>query len=407
MTTNTDSINSTVSRRKILAAAAAVASLAIVKPSAVHGAEANSKIRLGLIGCGGRGSWIADLFRAHGGYEIVSAADYFDNRVNAFGDKFNIDPSRRFTTLSCYKQLLETDVDAVAIESPPYFHPEQAAAAVDAGKHVYCAKPIAVDVPGVRSVEASGKKASEKNLAFLVDFQTRANDFYIEAVKRVHNGALGGLTFGDAKYHANRLGVQGKNDNSPEARLRNWVFDIKLSGDILIEQNIHSLDVMSWLMNQPPLHAIGSCGRKSRVDVGDCSDHFSLLYQYPQQVGFNFSSKQYNDGGNNAGIVCDLYGSAGRIQTKYGGQVVIYGKNFYKGGKTGSIYKQGAVTNIANFHKQITEKQFENPTVAPSVQSHLTALLGRTAAYETRQIQWNEIIKSTRKMKPDLKGLKS
>ncbi|MBI1983765.1 MAG: Gfo/Idh/MocA family oxidoreductase, partial [Acidobacteria bacterium] len=145
-------------RRRFLAGTGAAASFTILKPRLVRSTAANSKIALGMIGCGQRGAWIADLFLKHGGYQMVAGADYFQDRVDAFGEKFNVENARRYTGLSCYKKLLDEKVDAVAIESPPYFHPEQAAAAVDAGAHVFLAKPIAVDVPGCRSVEDCGRK---------------------------------------------------------------------------------------------------------------------------------------------------------------------------------------------------------------------------------------------------------
>ncbi|GAH68694.1 unnamed protein product, partial [marine sediment metagenome] len=178
-----------ITRRGFIAGAGAAAlSFTIAKPELVRGANANSKIKLGMIGCGGRGKWIAKLFVEHGGYEIAAAADYFQDRVDTFGEKFNVDPAHCYTGLSCYRRLLEEKLDAVAIESPPYFHPEQAAAAVDAGCHVYVAKPIAVDVPGCHTIAESSKRASANELCFLVDFQTRANEFYREAIKRVHEG---------------------------------------------------------------------------------------------------------------------------------------------------------------------------------------------------------------------------
>lgn len=149
-------------------------------------------------------------------------------------------------------------MDAVAIISPPYFHPEQ---------------------------------ATRRQRCFLVDFQTRANGFYIEAVKRVHAGAIGALAFGESTYHAERLAAK-TSERSPEARLRNWVFDQKLSGDIITEQNIHTLDVMSWVMSKPPVSATGTGGRKVRGDVGDCWDNFSLVYDYGDGVGITFSSRQ-------------------------------------------------------------------------------------------------------------------
>jgi len=379
----------------------------IIAPQLVRGAEANSKVSLGLIGCGGRGSWIANLFKQNGGYEIVAAADYFQDRVDSFGQKFNIDPSRRYTGLNGYKKLLESKVDAVAIESPPYFHPEQAAAAVDAGKHVYLAKPVAVDVPGCRTISESGKKASEKKQAFLIDFQTRSTAFYQEAIKRVHEGAIGKFTFGEACYQCGALGLHAQ-PGSPEARLKNWVFDIALSGDIIVEQNIHTLDVMNWVFQKPPLHAVGSGGRKVRIEAGDCWDHFGLLYQYDDGVPVVFNSKQYNDGAgeHDKGISVEVFGSLGRLETKYGGKVRILGKNFYAGGATGSIYQDGALANIATFHRQITSGEINNSTVESSVQSNMIAILGRTAAYGKKIVTWDELLKSSEKMDPKLDGLK-
>ncbi len=257
-----------VSRRRFLAGAGAAAvGISLVRPELVRGSTANEKVNIGCIGCGGRGSWIAGLFQEHGGYNIVAAADYFEDRMTSFGDKFGVKPEARFTGLNGYQRLLEQKLDAVVIESPPYFHPIQAAAAVDAGKHVYLAKPIAVDVPGCKTIEESGNKASSKGLCFLVDFQTRADPFYIEALKRVHDGAIGRFAFGESTYHAGipwmgQIEYARQADKNPEARLRAWGLDQILSGDIITEQNIHTLDVASWIMDQPPLCAFGTGGSK-------------------------------------------------------------------------------------------------------------------------------------------------
>jgi myo-inositol 2-dehydrogenase/D-chiro-inositol 1-dehydrogenase len=190
-----------ITRRKFVAAASAAAlSFNVVLPESVRSSEANSKIALGLIGCGGRGKWIADLFEKNGHYKIVAVADYFEDRATEAGEKLHVEAGHRYTGLSGYKRLLEQKLDAVAIESPPYFHPEQAAAAVEAGKHVYLAKPVAVDVPGCRSISESGKRATENKLCFLVDFQTRAHPAYQEVVRRVHSGELGRIISVESNY---------------------------------------------------------------------------------------------------------------------------------------------------------------------------------------------------------------
>ena len=401
-----------VSRRQFIAGAGAAAlSFTVVKPELVRGYGANSKVNLGLIGCGGRGIWIANLFKEHGGYNIVAGADYFQDRVGQLG-KLGVEKARLYTGLSGYRRLLEGEVDAVAIESPPYFHPEQAAAAVDAGCHVYVAKPIAVDAPGCHSIGQSGKKATRKKLCFLVDFQTRADKFFCEALKRVHDGALGTFAFGEAIYHANcpfkRMYDSWRSDpDGAENRLRAWGLDRVLSGDIITEQNIHTLDVMSWIMDAEPIWAVGTGGRTVRP-VGTCWDHFALLFEYPNHVGITFSSRQIDGRGTQPeGIRNRMFGSKGVLETAYGDLVIIRGENFYRGGKSPSIYHEGAVTNIATFHKSIMDGDVENPTVAPSVRSNLVTILGRTAAYEKRKVTWKEITRNKEKLDANLKGLKA
>ena len=158
-----DNSKSQVTRRKFLAGTAGTAlAFTIIKPELVKGTTANSKINLGMIGCGERGTWITDLFLQNGNYNIVAAADYFQDRVDKYGDTFNVPAERRFSTLSCYQKLIDSkSVDAIAIISPPYFHPVQAQAGVDAGVHVYVAKPVAVDVPGCQV--AAGSNGSTHN----------------------------------------------------------------------------------------------------------------------------------------------------------------------------------------------------------------------------------------------------
>ena len=194
------------SRRNFLAGAtAAAAGLLVVEPRQVAAAEANSKITLGLIGCGGRGNWIADLFQKHGGYQFVATADYFPDRAEAAAQRLGVAENRAFSGLSGYKRLLDARPDAIVIESPPFFHPEQALAGVDAGCHVYCAKPIAVDVPGCQTMAEAGRKGTEKKRVVLIDFQTRTSEFYQEAVRRVHAGDIGNVVSGEAVYYGGRV----------------------------------------------------------------------------------------------------------------------------------------------------------------------------------------------------------
>lgn len=398
------------SRRRFLAdAGAAALAFTVVKPELVRGSSANSKVDIGIIGCGGRGRWIADLFLKHGGYNVVAGADYFADRVDPFGEKFGVPAERRFTGLSGYRRLLEQKLDAVAIETPPYFHPAQAADAVDAGKHVYLAKPVAVDVPGCVTVEQAAAKATANRLCFLVDFQTRANELFIEAIGRVHAGAIGRFAFGEATYHADdpfKDQAQYATSQDPEQRLRAWGLSRELSGDIITEQNIHTLDVASWIMGQAPLSAHGTGGRKCR-NVGTCWDTFSVVFQYADNVGVSFTSRQFNGHGTRPeGIRNRMFGSEGVLEAEYGGQVLVRGKQFYRGGQTSGIYQEGAISNIARFHDSIQKADYSNPTVAESVRSNLVTILGRTAAYTGRVVTWDEIVRSKERLVADLEGLK-
>ncbi len=399
-----------ITRRKFLASVGAAAvGVTILQPELVRGADANSRINLGVIGCGGRGSWIADLFARNGNYNVVALADYFQDRVDATGEKLNVPEAKRFTGLSGYKKLLEQNLDAVAIETPPYFHAEQAAAAVDAGKHVYLAKPVAVDVPGCRSVAASGLKATESKHVFRVDFQTRAMPAYREVASRIHKGEIGKLMTVYAEYQTNLMFEERdaqlrKDPNNPEVRLRTWGIDRVLSGDVITEQNIHALDVATWLVNADPIRAYGTGGR-SRPFLGDAWDHFSLLFFFPDDLVVSFTSKQAGFGFDD--IMVRAHGTTGTAETNYGGKCWLHSREEVFNGETDNIYQVGVEKNIASFHEDITKGDCSNPTVTPSVRSNLTTILGRTAAYKGGEVTWAEMLKANEKWHFDAQGLKS
>ncbi len=402
---------SPLTRRQFLATAGASAlSLAVAQPGLARGAESESKINIGLIGCGGRGTWIADLFLKNGHYNLAAVADYFPDKAEAAGEKFQVDKARRFTGLSAYRRLLEEKLEAVVIESPPYFHPEHAAAAVEAGKHVYCAKPIAVDVPGCQTMAESGRKATEKKLVFLVDFQTRAHPSYQEAVRVVHGGGIGRIISGEAGYQTGDTwgrmdAVLRDNPHNDEARLRAWGADRTLSGDIITEQNIHALDVASWILDAAPLRAYGAGGRTRPPVPNGVWDNFSVIFDYPNNVRLTFSSKQVGKGWED--IQCRVYGMGGVIDTHYFGVVKVLCDDAYNGGTMTNLYTDGVVNNIATFHKAITASDVSNPTVAPSVRSNLTTILGRTAAYRRAEVTWDQMMKANEKWEAGIKGLKA
>ena len=391
-----------LNRRSFLATSAAAAAFTTLKPGLALGAEANSKIELGLIGFGGRGQWIADLFAQSGLYKIVACADYFQDRVDAAGAKHQIDPSRRYTGLSACKRLLESKLDAVVIETPPYFHPEQAAAAVNAGKHVFLAKPVAVDAPGCLIIGDAGKRATAKKQVFLVDFQTRANEHYRKALAMVRNGDIGRIVMGEAHYPW-RGGGRGPRPAGPEAQLRSWYYVLPLSGDFIVEQSIHSLDVATWIIDADPVRAVGAGGRKLRPE-GSIWDHFAVNYTFPDDVMLSFTCIQSIPEMKDE-ITARVYGAEGYIQTDYFSDVLLRGKEAYRGSNP-DLYTSGTQVNIREFHQFITQGRYDNPTVAPSVRSNLTAVLGREAGYKHGEVTLAALIKDAVRLQPDLKGLR-
>ena len=281
-------------RRSLLKAAAG--GVLLLKPETVFGSQANSTVEVGLIGCGGRGNWIGPFFPEFTGARMVALADVIKSHLDSTRDVFKVDGSRAYYGPDAYKELVGSKLDAVIIETPPLFHPEHARAAVEAGKHVYCAKPIGVDVPGCLSFLEAGKKAKDK-LTFWVDFQSRAQPVFQEVASRIHRGDLGKVAFSQVFYYAGR---PSKDKGSPgmdpgQRRVLNFYMDKALGGDIIVEQNIHVIDMANWYLQGHPLKAFGTGGRTdwsgTDFDGGDAWDHFQVSVLVSEQCarGFQFA----------------------------------------------------------------------------------------------------------------------
>jgi myo-inositol 2-dehydrogenase / D-chiro-inositol 1-dehydrogenase len=396
-------MNPRTSRRQFLTVAAGATTVSLLKPALAFGAQANSRISLGVIGCGGRGTWIAKLFADSGLYNVTACSDYFQDRIDAVGEAHQMPVSRRYAGLNGYRKLLESNVDAVVIETPPYFHPDQAMAAVEAGKHVFLAKPIAVDAPGCLTIAEAGKKATARNQVFLVDFQTRANEHYREALRRLRKGDLGQIVMAEAFYPWSG-GGRGGPPAAPEEQLRQWYYVLPLSGDFIVEQAIHALDVATWILDADPVKAVGLGGRAMRPQ-NSIYDHFALTYTFPNDVPLAFTCVQAIPAFKDE-IRCRAYGTEGYIDTDYFGSVWIRGNEPYKGGSTGNLYTEGAQVNIREFHQAIHQSHFANPTVAPSVRANLTAVLGREAGYRRDEVTLAELVRENRRLEFDVSGLK-
>jgi myo-inositol 2-dehydrogenase/D-chiro-inositol 1-dehydrogenase len=400
------------SRRAFIGATGAM----IVKSQLVRGADANSAIRIGLLGCGGRGSADATSMVENAGGRIVALADLFQDQLDKATKRFNtlgakhghaaIDSSQLFLGPHAFEKIAASkEIDAIIIATPPYFHPQHLATVVDAGKHVYCEKPVAVDVPGTHRVLEIGKKA-EGRLSLNVGLQIRHAPPFVEMVRRIHAGALGDIVFGEAHYFCPFLGKGLTQSPTPEERLRNWLYDRVLSGDILVEQNIHAIDVCNWVLKSHPIKASGLGGRKGRSEFGDAMGHTAVTFWYPDDVHVSFSSKQFGKGGG-FDVTENFFGTRGNSQSPYSGALGIKGEEewTWKGSEaqqSGEFSTSGVFTdNLAqadaekhkSFLESITSGKFHNQA-ALGVEASLSAMLGRAAIYSGHEVTWDQLLRS-------------
>ena len=311
-------------RRTFLQAAAG--GILILKPQTVFGSPANSTVEIGLIGCGSRGNWIAPFFPEHAGARVVAVAEVVKSRLDATREKLKVDAGRAYWGPDAAHELAQSKLDAVVIETPPYYHPQHAAAAVDAGRHVFCAKPIAVDVPDCRSFLATGQKARDKGLSFWWISRAARGRYF-----RRPWSAWGAAISARWPWRKSSTMPTGR---GPTARLPAWtpaeahgqlVGDRVISGDIIVEQNIHVIDMANWYLGGHPLKATGAGGRTdwagTKSDTGDAWDHFAVTYWYPGDVHATFSSHQLN--GRFSDLCVRCFGLKGCADTHYGGLVRI------------------------------------------------------------------------------------
>lgn len=390
-----------VPRRGFMKSAIAGSAFLFAKPQTVFGSSANSALRLGLIGCGGRGNNDAGRFVRHTNTQIVALADMFEDRLAGTKrsmdsrlkeqDRSPIESSRLFQGMESYKDLLALDdVDFVIITSPPYYHPLHLEAAVDAGKHVYMEKPVGTDVVGAKKVIRTGEKAEGK-VSIAVGFQIRFAEGYQEIARRIHQGDIGQIVSGMVYYHTGRLDARNRPDESKDvSRLRNWVFDRELSGDIIVEQNIHVIDVANWFLQGHPEKAFGTGGRKARVDVGDCWDHFICTFWYPGGSKMDFSSTQFLNGWNDCRN--RLFGTKGTADVSYSTPPQITGDNPWTGEGEG-LSGNAEPNKVTYFENSIRTGQFINET-KQGAESTMTSILGRMAADKEGIVTWREMLDS-------------
>ena len=394
-----------LSRRGFIGGSVA-ASASLLAPALGLAAEPKRKIKLGIVGCGGRGSWIARLFLEHGGYEFVAVADYFPQVADRCGKALGVDNARRFSGLGGYRKLIDSGVEAVALEALPYFMPEQAKVAVAAGCHVYMAKPVAVDVPGCLQIEALGRQATAKQRCFLVDYQMPTEPLNIEVHKRIRDGALGPLAQMATYGFSNGFSDPPKT-KTIESRLRGlvWVNDAALGGDHIVNFDIHAIDAAVWVAGQRAVTAAGASRICRPNPHGDSRDACSVVFEFADGLVLHHFGQGLRNS-TTGRLDCEVYGVTANAQLSYWGKAFVRGgPKHFGGGQVQNLYQAGAQRNIATFHDAITKGSFDNPTVRRAVDGALTCILGREAAARHVRLTMDELLKENKRLEVDLTGL--
>jgi myo-inositol 2-dehydrogenase/D-chiro-inositol 1-dehydrogenase len=403
-----------MNRRKFLQGASTACSLMIVKPSVAFSYAANSAVQYGLLGCGKRGTSVATSFATNTQARIVALGDIFPDQL-AIGkqhfDQLNsklgvpaVDPKLTFHGWEAYKAMAANPhIDAVQISTPPFFHVEHMDILSAGGKHVYCEKPVGVDIPQTRRALQIAKRIDGK-VSASVGFQIRSAPPFAEIVQRIHAGQIGKIASIAGYYNAPPATYPDRGAMPhDEQRLRNWLWDKTLSGDILLEQNIHVIDVCNWVMGSHPLKATARASRKVIQNFGNINDNYEVIFEYPGEVELVFSSTQFNAPGY-FDVKETFFGTEGIAEMPYKGALRIQGQKPWTW--TGSEQESGAKfaadgafsDNLADadkmkdrsFIESITGNKFQNQ-IAAGVESARTCMMARKSAETGRTVSWQDI----------------
>jgi predicted dehydrogenase len=402
------------SRRSFLYTAAAAATAQSLSRSLAAGrdplaqGQGNDEVRIGLVGCGGRGSGaISQALSTKGLTRVVAVADMFGERLDgcldslgeneSFKKKVDVPKERRFVGPDAYLGVMASNCDVVLVATPPHFRPAHFEAAVKAKKHVFFEKPVAVDSPGVRRVLAAAEAADKLGLAVCSGLQRHHQNGYLEIMKRIHGGDLGRLLFARCSWNQGSLWhVARQPDMSDmEWQLRNWLYFTWLSGDHLVEQHVHNLDVINWAMQAHPTRCRGMGGRQVRTDpkFGHIFDHHAIQYQYANGA-WCFSECRQIDGCAND-VSEHVYGTNGEAHMGNGWRITG-DKPWQHQGPNNDPYQTEHDDLFAAIR---AGKPFSEARMV--AESTLTAIMGRMATYSGQEVTWEQAMSSDEKWGPD------
>jgi myo-inositol 2-dehydrogenase / D-chiro-inositol 1-dehydrogenase len=406
-----------LSRRAFVQTTAA-ATAGLVIPRSLHAAYAAAPpgdvIRIGVVGCGGRGTGAArDAMRGSENVQIVALGDLFPDRIAsaranlakavaenaALAPKYKVTDERCFTGFDAYQKVIDSGIDLVILATPPGFRPPHLAAAVAAGKHIFTEKPVAVDAAGIRSVIASAEAAKQKGLGVVAGTQRRHDAGYRATIERLHGGAIGEITGGSVYWNQGGLWNQPRKPEWTDAewQIRNWLYFTWLSGDHIVEQHVHNIDVANWVLNAHPVRAMGVGGRQRRTgpEYGHIYDHFAIEFEYPSGARVLSMCRQIDGSANLVGE--RFTGTNGTTDAH--SEIVARGAGAgpwkFDGKGSPNPYVQEHTDLVASIRagKPLNE-------LRQVAESTLTAIMGREAAYTGQVVSWDEILGAPQNITP-------
>jgi myo-inositol 2-dehydrogenase / D-chiro-inositol 1-dehydrogenase len=371
-----------MTRRDILKSAA------LAPISSVRGSAANDAVTVGLIGSGNRGTFVAGLLAKNTPGRVVALCDIFEEKMDKAKKSIGVEDAKLYTD---FRKLLASDVDAVIIATPVYLHPDHFEAAVKAGKHIYIEKPAAMDVAGCKRVMRVADSADRKlNITF--GFQRRYAPVYQKAKQLVDSGAIGAVRMAHAhfiKSGAAGSGVQrAARPVTEQEKIVNWHAWKELSGDLIVENNVHSIDALNWFIGSHPVSAVGS-GGATLPKKGDMRDHNFVAFEHANGVQAQLSGATLAPG-NYRHVTEQFFGEKGMVET-----CENFWRHFRNTGEdvTEKVARNITIDSVEQFVRRIATGKPEN-VGARGAESTLTAILGRMAMDARREVTWDEMMKT-------------
>ena len=381
----------------------------LLRPPAVHAAGGDT-LKVGLIGCGGRGTGAASqALKADTNVKLTALGDVFEDRLqiclrnlskSPVGEKVDVPPERQFTGFDAYQQVIDSGVDVVLLATPPHFRPIHLQAAVDAGKHVFAEKPVAVDTPGVQAVLKTCEEAKRKNLSIVSGLCLRYLHSFRDCIGRIHDGQIGTVTTLQANDYRGTIWRKPREPDWTDMhfQMRNWYYFTWLSGDFNVEQHVHNLDLCVWIMgDRYPVKCIGMGGREVRrgPEFGNIYDHHGVTYEYADGARIYSNTRQMSGCKNNISV--DAVGTRGKAELREShNKTQILSENPWRyEGEENNLYQ----TEHDELFASIRSGQPIN-NGDYMAKSTLLGIMGRMATYTGQEITWEMASTSTENLSP-------